>query len=156
VDRPQRKLVLKRGVAASNYFDYCKEAGCEVWDTLSGIPEAIQEPMGMWLPGNLRKPGTSEYVQGVEVPTDFAGAVPDGFEMIDAPACQMMVFQGPPFDDEHFEDAIAELREAIERHDPTHNGYQWAESDAPRFQLIPLGYRGYIEGRPVRATQAHQ
>ena len=29
-------------------------------------------------------------------------------------------------------------------------GYEWADNDAPRFQLNPMGYRGYIEGRPVR------
>ena len=29
-------------------------------------------------------------------------------------------------------------------------GYAWADADAPRFQLEPMGYGGYIEGRPVR------
>ena len=29
-------------------------------------------------------------------------------------------------------------------------GFEWADDDAPRFQLIPEGCRGYIEGRPVR------
>jgi len=27
--------------------------------------------------GALRKPGTSEYVQGVEVPVDYDGIIPD-------------------------------------------------------------------------------
>ena len=107
------------------------------WYTYGGVP-----------------PGTSEYVQGVELPADYAGPIPDGFEMIDLPACKMMVFQGQPFEDEEFEAAIGELRDAIQRHDPQTNGYQWADTDAPRFQLIPLGYRGYIEGRPVRPLSA--
>ncbi|HRR89855.1 MAG TPA: AraC family transcriptional regulator, partial [Eubacteriales bacterium] len=29
-------------------------------------------------------------------------------------------------------------------------GYKWDDEAAPRFQLSPLGYRGYIEGRPVK------
>jgi len=31
-------------------------------------------------------------------------------------------------------------------------GYEWADQDAPRFQLAPMGYRGYIEARPVCAV----
>ena len=29
-------------------------------------------------------------------------------------------------------------------------GYEWADEAAPRFQLDPQGWRGYIEARPVR------
>lgn len=150
VERPARKLILKRGVEASEYFGYCKEVGCDVWDVLSDVKAALHEPMGMWLPENMRKPGTSEYVQGVEVAADYDGGVPEGFEVIDVPACKLMVFQGQPFEDENFEEAIGDLRRVIQQYDPKINGFQWAEEQAPRFQLIPLGYRGYIEGRPVR------
>ncbi|MCK7460724.1 MAG: hypothetical protein MZU84_00880 [Sphingobacterium sp.] len=68
--------------------------GCDVWDRLAAIPNALQEPLGMWLPDRLRPPGTSQYVQGVEVVADFAGDLPDGFELAELPACKMMVFQG--------------------------------------------------------------
>ncbi len=67
VDRPARKLILKRGIKAADYFAYCEEVGCEVWDVLCGIKQAVNEPIGMWLPENLRTPGTSIYAQGVEV-----------------------------------------------------------------------------------------
>jgi len=78
VERPARKLILKRGVNASDYYAYCEEVGCEVWNVLTGIQQAIYEPVGMWLPENLRKPGTSLYVQGVEMPLDYAGPIPAG------------------------------------------------------------------------------
>ncbi len=65
VERPARKLILKRGQNAEHYFDYCEEVGCGIWDILSGIKEAIYEPTGMWLPESMIKPGTSRYVQGV-------------------------------------------------------------------------------------------
>ena len=29
----------------------------------------------------------------------WAGDLPDGFDAIELPACKMMVFQDPPFDD---------------------------------------------------------
>jgi AraC-like DNA-binding protein len=154
LDRPARRLVLKRGREATHYFAYCEEVGCDVWTQLGTITGALHEPMGLWLPDALRSPGTSTYVQGVEVPADFTDAVPEGFEVLDLPACLMMVFQGQPHDDADFEQAITSLWEVIRTYRPETFGYAWADEDAPRFQLEPLGYRGYIEGRPVRRISA--
>lgn len=150
IERPGRKLILKRGIKATHYFEYCEELGCDVWDILCGIKGALYEPIGMWLPENLRTPNTSEYAQGVEVPIDYSGDIPDGFEVIDLKPCKMMIFQGQPYDDERFGDAIDELWETMENYNPELYGFKWAEEDGPRFQLIPMGYRGYIEGKPVR------
>jgi hypothetical protein len=150
VERPARKLILKRGIKATHYFEYCEEVGCDVWGMLSSIKEAIYEPAGMWLPSNLIKPGTSKYIQGVEVSLDYSGEIPDGFEIIDLPACKMMVFQGEPYDDEIFGEAIEELWAVMKKYNPQTYGFEWADNDAPRFQLEPQGYRGYIEARPVK------
>jgi len=150
IERPARKLILKRGIKATHYFEYCEEVGCDVWGILSSIKEAIYEPIGMWLPENLRKPGTSIYAQGVEVPENYSGEVPDGFDLIDLPPCKMMVFQGQPYDEEKFQEAIGELWEVMKDYNPEIYGFKWADEDGPRFQLEPMGYRGYIEARPVR------
>ena len=154
IDRPARKLLLKRGIKATHYFEYCEEVGCAVWDVLSNIKEAIYEPIGMWMPENIRKPGTSEYTQGVEVPVNYAGEIPEGFELIDLPPCKMMVFQGQPFDDKEFGEAIEELWEVMKNYNPEIYGFKWADEDGPRFQLAPMGYRGYIEARPVQQINA--
>ena len=150
VDRPARKLILKRGTKATHYFEYCEEVPCEFWDVLTGIKDALYEPIGMWLPENLREPGTSVYAQGVEMPADYTGEIPEGCEIIDLPPCKMMVFQGPPFEDEKFGDAIGEMWELMKTYNPEIYGFAWADEDGPRFQLEPQGYRGYIEARPVR------
>ena len=150
IDRLARKLILKRGIQAEDYFAYCDEVGCDIWNVLVGIKDALYEPAGFWLPESMRLPNTSEYVQGVEVAADYQGSIPDGFELIDLPPCQLMVFQGPPFRDEDFEEAIGSLWEIMDRYDPTPYGFVWADDDGPRFQLEPQGYRGYVEGRPVR------
>jgi hypothetical protein len=150
VDRPARKAIVRRGVAAEDYYTYCEEVGCDVWGVLASIREALYEPAGMWLPENLRRPGTSRYVQGVEVPTDYAGTLPEGFELIDLPPCRLLVFQGPPFADEDYEEAISELWAVMDRYRPELYGFRWADEDGPRIQLEPQGYRGYIEARPVR------
>lgn len=150
IERPARKLILKRGVKATEYFEYCEEVGCEVWGVLCSIKEALYEPIGMWLPENLRKPGTSVYAQGVEVPVDYAGEVPEGFDIIDLPPCKMMVFQGEPYEDDNFQEAIGEVWEVMKSYNPEIYGFRWADEDGPKFQLAPMGYRGYIEARPVR------
>lgn len=150
IDKPARKMILKRGLRATHYFDYCEEVGCDVWGILSSIKEALGEPMGLWLPEGLRKPCTSLYVQGVEVPLYYNGEVPEGFDIMELPSCKMMVFQGQPYEDEKFGEAIEELWEVMKSYKPELYGFQWADEEAPRFQLEPQGYRGYIEGRPVR------
>jgi AraC-like DNA-binding protein len=151
VDRPARKLILRRGIKAEEYFAYCEEVGCDIWNILTALPDALYEPIGMWLPSNLIRPGTSRYAQGVEMPADYAGPVPDSCEIIDLPPCKMMVFQGQPFDDADFEQAIVDLSDVIEHYNPEVFGFRWAEEDGPHFQMEPQGYRGYIEGKPVRA-----
>jgi AraC family transcriptional regulator len=113
VERPLRKLIFKRGVKAKHYFEYCEEVGCDVWGIISSIKEAMYEPAGMWLPENLVKPGTSSYIQGVEVPVSYEGQIPEGFDIIDLPPCKMMVFQGEPYEDENFGEAIQNLWDVI-------------------------------------------
>ena len=84
------------------------------------------------------------------MPVNYSSKLPEGLEIIDLPPCQMMVFQGQPFEEEHFEQAILDLTEVIKAYKPEPYGFAWADDDAPRFQLEPQGYRGYIEARPVR------
>jgi len=151
IERPSRKVLIKRGKKATDYFQYCEEVGCDVWAVLSSVKEAMYEPIGMWLPKHLIKEGTSQYVQGVEVPLDYTNDIPDGYELIELPPCKMMIFQGEPYNDDNFMDEIGEVWNHIEKFDPTIYGYKWAAETAPRFQLAPMGYRGYIEALPVEA-----
>lgn len=154
IERPARKLILKRGTRATHYFEYVEEVGCEVWEQLGAVKDAIHEPMGLWLPESLRSPETSTYVQGVEVRSDYDGPIPDGFEIIDLAPCMLMVFQGQPFNDEQFEQAISSLWDEISNYNPEVFGFAWDDQAGPRFQLEPVGYRGYIEGRPVKRLNA--
>ncbi|SIQ44943.1 AraC-type DNA-binding protein [Alkalispirochaeta americana] len=151
VERPARKLILRRGTKASDYFEYCEEVGGDVWGLLVSIKEALHEPAGIWLPPRMRS-GGSEYVQGVEVSSSYDGDIPEGFEIIDLPACRMMVFQGEPYDDVHFEDAICSMQEQLKKFRPELYGYAW-DKDNPRLQLEPQGWRGYIELWSVKEVQ---
>lgn len=150
IEKPRRKMLLKRGVEAEDYFAYCDEVGCSVWDVLCSITEAISEPMGLWLPKKLIAPNTSKYVQGVEIPWDYMGMIPEGYELLELEPCKMMIFQGQAYDDANFEEEIVLVQKAIENYDPVLYGFDWADDDGPRFQYEPQGARGYIEGRPVK------
>ncbi|MCR5167781.1 MAG: AraC family transcriptional regulator [Oscillospiraceae bacterium] len=149
ISRSARKVIIKRGIAADEYWSYCKEVGCDVWGILSSIRTLDGEPVCMWLPEQLRNPRANVYVQGAEVPADYDGTVPEGFEIIDLPAGDFLMFRGEPFEEEHYVDAIQEVWEAEKKFDMSLNGYQPDENN-PRIQLEPIGARGYIELVPVR------
>ncbi|MDD3957693.1 MAG: AraC family transcriptional regulator [Candidatus Izemoplasmatales bacterium] len=148
MERPKRKVIIRRAMEATEYFKYCEEVGCDVWGLLSSVKEALHEPMGMWLSPILQKAGTSMYVQGVEVPIDYQGVVPDGCDMIELPETHVMIFQGEPYDDENFREEVGFVMERITQFNPTVYGYQY-DTNGYRFQFAPEGYRGYIEGRTV-------
>lgn len=149
IEKPARKVLIKRGVKATEYFAYCEEVGCDVWGLLRSIRSISGEPVCLWLPDAYVRPGTSIYVQGVEVPADYDGELPEGFEVIDLPPASYLMFQGEPFVEEDYEAAIGQVWEAMKKYDPTVAGYQWDDSQ-PRIQLEPVGTRGYIELRAVR------
>ena len=149
IEKPARKVIIKRGIKANEYFSYCEEVGCDVWGLLTSIKSISGEPVCMWLPKHLRKPVTNEYVQGVEVESDYNGSVPEGFEIIELPAAKYLLFRGEPFADEDYEQAITEIWQAEKKYDPAFIGYEWDE-DNPRIQLEPRGKRGYIELVPVK------
>ena len=147
--KPERKVIIKRGVKAEDYFPYCEEVGCDVWGLLMSMDSLCGEPVCLWLPDKYKKPNTSTYVQGVEAPADYSGIIPDGFDVITLPEADYLMFQGEPFKEEDYCEAIEALRHAMERYDPAVIGYAW-DDDNPRIQLEPRGERGYIELRAVK------
>ena len=152
IEKPARKVIIKRGIKAEEYFSYCEEVGCDVWGLLTSIKSISGEPVCMWLPENMRKPVTNVYVQGVEVEEDYDGPVPEGFEVIELPAATFLLFRGEPFADEDYVAAINEIWDAEKKYNPEFIGYKWDESN-PRIQLEPRGERGYIELVPVKKNK---
>ena len=146
--KPARKVLIKRGVRAKEYFAYCEEVGCDVWGLLTSMDSLCGEPVCLWLPEEYRKSNTSVYVQGVEADAGYDGPLPEGFDVITLPPAEYLMFQGEPFREEDYCDAITAVQQAIERYDPSLIGYRWDERN-PRIQLEPRGRRGYIEQWPV-------
>ena len=148
-ERPSRKVIIKRGVDAEEYFQYCSEVGCDVWGILSSIKSISGEPVCLWLPDSLRTPGTSKYVQGVEVAADYQEPVPEGFACIELPAAKYLMFRGEPFAEENYCQAITEVQQAIENMIPLSS----AAAGIRRIRAYSwnlVGRRGYIELLPVK------
>lgn len=153
IRKPERGVIIKRGIKAKDYFEYCDEVSCEVWGKLKSMDSLCGEPVCLWLPEIYKKPGTSTYVQGVEVEADYGGNIPEGFDLIALPAAEYLAFQGEPFREEDYSQAILAVQYAIDHYDPSVIGYEW-DKDNPRIQLEPRGERGYIELRAIRKQQA--
>ena len=149
IRKPERLCIIKRGQRAEDYFPYCEEVSCDVWGILMSMKSLCGEPVSMWLPSKYKEPHTSTYVQGVEVETDYMGIVPEGFDVIHLPEAEYLMFQGLPFPEEDYCQAIRSVQYAMDRYDPTVIGYRW-DDENPRIQLEPRGQRGYIELRAVR------
>ena len=153
VHKPERLCIIKRGIHAEDYFPYCEEVSCDVWGILMSMRSLCGEPVCMWLPSKYKKPNTSTYVQGVEVETDYRGVIPEGFDSIRLPEAAYLMFQGQPFQEEDYCEAIQAVQQAMDSYDPSVIGYQW-DDENPRTQLEPRGERGYIELRDVKRISA--
>lgn len=153
IRKPERKVIIKRGIKAEEYFAYCDEVSCEVWGILRSMNSLCGEPVCLWLPEDYKKPGTSTYVQGVEAEVDYKGEIPEGFDVISLPAAEYLSIQGEPFREEDYSQAILAVQYVIDHYDPSVIGYEWDE-DNPRIQLEPRGERGYIEFRAIKKQRA--
>lgn len=149
IEKPRRKVLIKRGTTATEYWKYCEEVGCDVWGILTSVKSLCGEPVCLWLPKAYIKPGTSEYVQGVEVDSNYDGEIPEGFDVIELPESKYLMFQGEPFKEEDYEQAIGDIWESEKKYDPSFIGYEW-DNENPRIQLEPRGERGYIELLAIR------
>lgn len=153
IRKPERKVVIRRGKSAEDYFDYCAEVGCDVWGMLTSMDSICGEPVCLWLPEKYKTPGSSTYVQGVEVEQGFEGKIPDGFDVISLPAAEYLAVQGEPFREEDYAQAILSVQYSMNHYDPSLIGYEWDDTN-PRIQLEPRGERGYIELRGIRKAGA--
>lgn len=149
VTKPVRKVIIKRGVKATHYMDYCYEVGCDVWGVLKSMPSLCGEPVCMWLPQKYVKPNTSTYVMGVEVALDYDGVVPQGYDVVQLEEATYLQFSGAPFAEEDYEQAISDVWQAMDKYNPSLLGYAWDEQN-PRIQLEPIGKSGYVELKAVK------
>ena len=99
VDRPARKMILKRGYPGGRIMMPTARrwaARCGMFSVASSRRSTSRLACGCLK--SLRSPGTSIYAQGVEVPLDYCRSHPAGFELMTLSPCKMMIFQGEPYE----------------------------------------------------------
>jgi len=145
INKPERILLYKPGKEGLNdYWDYSNDVGCDLWGILKSMKCLGNEPVCLYLPKNLTPKGCSSYIQGVEEPLNYKGKIPEGFASMKLPEGAFMLFQGEPYQEDNFEEAIVSLKKAIDSYDPKPLGYRYVK-EGLRIQLEPVGQRGYIE-----------
>ena len=151
IEKPECKLILKRGIKSTDYFEYDAEMGCDKFEILETIPNALEKAVYINLPPCMIISGTSRAAAALEVPVDFAGVVPEGFEIIDLPSHLYMWFNGAPYEDESmFGVAHEELYRAIAKYKPELYGYEYATDSAPIFNYFASAANGVRQMIPVR------
>ncbi|MEN6470333.1 MAG: hypothetical protein ABFC62_02590 [Clostridiaceae bacterium] len=151
MEKPTCKLILKRGIASAGYFEFCEEMGCDAFEILETVPQALEKAVFLELPPDMVAPGTSKAAAAVEVPFDFGGRMPGGFETADLPSHLYMWFNGAPYEDESmFGVAHEELYRAIAHYKPELYGYEFAKDSAPVFHYFASAATGVRQMIPVR------
>jgi len=151
IEKPTCKLILKRGIKSEGYFEYDAEMGCDKFEILETIPNALDKVVYIELPQKMITPGTSKAAAALEVPSDYNGEIPEGFEIIDLPSHLYLWFNGAPYEDESmFGVAHQELYRAIANYKPELYGYEYAYDSAPIFNYFASAVNGVRQMLPAR------
>ena len=151
IERPQRKLMLQRSVKATDYWSYCEEKCCDWVGMLNSLPGRLDIAAILELPPQLVRLGTSPVAAGVELPMEYGGDVPGGYEIITLPPCTMLYFQTGPFENEEdFGAQIGAVSQAMQAYQPERFGYAYAPELAPRFNFGADAANGAKQAVPVR------
>ena len=54
ITRPACRMIIKRGIRANDYFSYCDEVGCDIWDVLAAVPNRLDDVALVNLPHQAR------------------------------------------------------------------------------------------------------
>ena len=157
ITKPACKLIIKRGILATDYFSYCDEIGCDIWDILNNVPDRLDNVSFVTLPEFLISKGTSNVCCAVEVPLGYNSPIPDDCEIIELAEHTMLWFQGEPYEDENwYGGAHTEMYHAVQNYKPELYGYKFAYNLAPRFVYGASAKDGCKELIPVTLLKKDQ
>ena len=152
---PAHKYIGIWDIEASDYGKFWSRHDC---DTVCGIIDSMSHVSHPIVTGHTAgwfyEKGKKGYFYGFGVPEDYAGEIPEGFEMRSFPASDYLVFYHPPFD---FLKDNGEVMGRVENlawnYDPAKHGnvcYEWNEEACQDYQRhYPEGI-GYEVLRPVK------
>lgn len=150
---PAHKFIGIRHIEAPGYFEFWEKEeeihGRDRCDEVDGILSSIKsynDIVGGW----YYQDGKRGYMYGIEVPTSYAGEVPEGMEILSFPECPFAVFHHPPYNFSTQEGAVHEaLGKFIAGWDPAEHGYAWRD-DLPTYQRHNAPKYGQAWVKPLK------
>lgn len=151
VHKEKRKLIFLRSKNATEYFSFCKEAGCDWEGLLNSNPQKSDTAALLSLPEFLLKDGYGKIACGIEVPINFDGEIPDGYEIAELPECDMLFFQSQKYDNEEdYSKMISQVFNAVDNFDYKSFGCLPDNSLAPSFNFGAEKDTGARFALPIR------
>lgn len=151
-EKPGASLVIRRSTRATDYFSYCDEVGCEIWDVLAALPGRRDEVALLVLPPSLTLPGGSRVCCGVEVAAISDILLPPDCERITVPAQLTLCLQGQPYEDpDWYGPAHEEAAAALAAYDPGRFGYRYARDEGIEYQFSASPAGGVRRLIPIAA-----
>lgn len=146
IHKPARKMLVWYKEGADDYHKLCDTEGAEaMWGLLTSMTGTLGGVIAAWLNGN----DETRYVWGVEMPVDYAGPIPEGLEIIDAPECDYVKFCHPPYPEEMHEAVTEAVWNVSELWNPKENGREWDDTGNPVYE-DDREDEGYMVLKPVR------
>lgn len=145
ISKPARKLLVWHQEGATDYHELCEIEGAEeIWRRLEKMEGTLGGVIAAW----LNDKGKTRYVWGVEMPLDYSGPVPEGFESIEVPASEYVKFSHP--DDEINHEKVTEaVWNVSELWKPEEHGCQWSDAEHPVYE-DDREEEGYIVLKPIQ------
>lgn len=155
VSRPKRKLIFLRSKAGKSegcgYWSFCQEMGCEWEGLLNSNPEKFDTAAFMMLPASLGKEGQALAAAGIEVPLEYDGEIPEGYEVAELEPCEMLYFQSQKYESENdFATYLTAVEKAMKEYDYEAYGFKVDKDIAPTFNFGADKEHGAKMAVPVR------
>ncbi|MDP4092809.1 MAG: AraC family transcriptional regulator [Bacillota bacterium] len=146
ITKPARRMLVWYKNGATNYHELCDTEGAhEIW----GLMESIKGTLGGVIAAWLNENGRTRYVWGVEMPADYKGPIPDGFECIDTPECQYVKFCHPPYEESEHEEVTEAVWNKSELWNPKDFNMEWNDASNPVYE-DDRADEGYLVLKPVK------
>lgn len=155
VSRPRRKLIFLRSKTGRSdecgYWSFCQEMGCEWEGLLNSMPQKFDTAAFLMLPASLAEEEQSLAAAGIEVPLEYDGEIPEGYEVAELDACEMLYFQTQKYEsEEDFVTYLTAVGKAMMQYDYETYGFARDDSLAPVFNFGAYAQYGAKMAVPVR------
>lgn len=148
---PAHKYMAIWDKEVQDYFSFWERHNCdEVCGMIESMDHVMHPIVTCHTAGWRWEDGSRGYSYGLGVALDYAGKIPEGFEVREQPDSYYLVFYHPPFDYlKNCEQVVNSVEELAWNFDPAKMGFKWNETACQDYQRMLPETIGYEVLRPV-------